>query len=1223
MADREQQQQHAPGGFYSANNPIPTVKKFMENLDKDKKERDKKIDAQSDQQNEARPHKASPGGVDGTQKTVTDPVTGHQAVIEDVHKDTMQNVENPILSVPNANLGKDTPVKTDASQSNNEYKEKQDITAPPDPVAEGSTSDVPIHGEKTNILFHPTPSVSYEPYFAAMEKKTGILCIGVFAAITIVGKMFGGSLKGLIPLAMCVTSGIWLWMKEVVRSGREVEWDSEKTRGLTATANLLPESVEWMNTLLSVVWGLINPEMFQSVADTLEDVMQASVPGIIENVRVAEINQGSNPLRILSMRALPDSHMKEMKEYIHEENKKSMDPQEAAADEEGGDYYNLEVSFAYHAKPSGKRAEEKARNMHMQLVFYLGIKGLFGVPLPIFVELQGLVGTVRLRLNMTPEPPFLKNLTFTLMGVPQVQAGCIPMMENAPNILNLPLISNFVNYAIGAAASMYVAPKSMSLDMRAILQGDDITKDVNALGIMWIRIHRAVGLSKQDKRGSKYGGSDPYITLSFSKYGKPMYCTRVICDDLNPIWEETTALLVTPELIKADENLSVELWDSDRHSADDIVGKVELSMQKMIQHPGKMYPQVSKLAGLDADSSMPGELHWEVGYFGKPKFRPALRTDGKNKALPDALKDRPELQDEKGVTNTETDDAVQHTPPDPLWPSGICSIIVHQIVNLELENIKGSDGNRSGKEFEPAKPYGENSDEEAAHLPTSYCTILFNDELVYRTRSKAVSSQPIFNAGTERFMRDWRSGIITVTVRDSRNRQHDPILGIVPLKLSDVLETSSQVTRWYPLDGGIGFGRIRISLLFRSVETRLPPNLLGWDVGTFEFLSERILALGYTHHAKLRMRTGGSTARIPRTEARKLEEGDGIYWDLAKKDGKNDVRLPVKYRYRSPIVFEFHVSGKRKPDAYSIIWLHHLIDNEDTPINIPIWQTANPSRLVQNYITEENCHNETALEDLKEVGRLQFRGRFKAGMDESHESFISDNNTRETYETWEACLAEGVRQRKVEKELPDRVQQLHEESLTQSRDVLKSAPEEEKQKWLNRDGTDWSGAFGEDPKAYMDHQGRKRREPGWERPIHDPYHPSSDEDHESDMDSDDESDLGIQDAENTSGAHEMSGHQEGGGGAGQARSGKKSVDTSRSDGTYNTTSTADSSKSEKDVNRQNKRTEQRKQRGLQQWKPARNMKFAKDESIIGMRKLKNRLTGKMEGRQPGVDTETG
>jgi hypothetical protein len=92
---------------------------------------------------------------------------------------------------------------------------------------------VPIHGEKTNILFHPTPSVSYEPTFKKLEQQAGYVCIGIFAAVVVLGKMFGGSLKGLIPLAMCLTSGIWLWMKEVVRSGREVEWDSEKERGLT------------------------------------------------------------------------------------------------------------------------------------------------------------------------------------------------------------------------------------------------------------------------------------------------------------------------------------------------------------------------------------------------------------------------------------------------------------------------------------------------------------------------------------------------------------------------------------------------------------------------------------------------------------------------------------------------------------------------------------------------------------------------------------------------------------------------------------------------------------------------------------------------------------------------------------------------------------------------------------------------------------------------------
>lgn len=111
--------------------------------------------------------------------------------------------------------------------------------------------------------------------------------------------------------------------------------------------------------------------------------MQASVPGIIENVRVADISQGNNPLRILSLRALPDAHMKEIKDEMHKENEKVKDPQELAADEEGGDYYNLEASFAYHAKPSAESLSAKAANMGMQLVFYLGIKGFFGVPLPI------------------------------------------------------------------------------------------------------------------------------------------------------------------------------------------------------------------------------------------------------------------------------------------------------------------------------------------------------------------------------------------------------------------------------------------------------------------------------------------------------------------------------------------------------------------------------------------------------------------------------------------------------------------------------------------------------------------------------------------------------------------------------------------------------------------------------------------------------------------------
>lgn len=925
--------------------------------------------------------------------------------------------------------------------------------------------------------------------------------------------------------------------------------------------------------------------------------MAASVPGVIENVRVADISQGNNPIRILNMRALPDSHVQDIKDEIHKQNEKNTDPNELAAIEQAGQFYNLEVSLAYHAKPSKGDVASKARNMGMQLVFYLGIKGLFGVPLPIWVELIGLVATARVRVQLTPEPPFLKTVTFTLMGLPKVQAGCTPMIEKGVNILNLPLISNFVNWAIGAAASMYVAPKSLTLDMSKMLQGDDIKKETLALGVMFVRIHKATGLSKQDTRGSKGGGSDPYITISWSKFSKPQFCTRVIQDDLNPLFEECAGLLVTSDLIKADEQLSMELWDSDRSSADDVVGKVELSIQKLIQHPGKMFPQISKLQGVKAESTMPGELHWEVGFFGKTQFRKALRTDGKDINLPKELADKPEFQDDKGAVESQEEDAVVHTPPDPLWPSGILSVVVHQIVGLELANIKGTSGSRKGKEYEPGRPEaGEVKEEQSKNLPSSYCTILVNDDLVYKTRVKVVSSQPIFNAGTEKFIRDWRSSIVTVAVRDSRNRQHDPIIGVVPLKLSDVLQTSSEATRWYPLDGGVGFGRIRISLLFRSVELKLPPPQLGWDIGTFEFLGDQLTTTGYApaNHCKLRFRTGGSSASVKKTSSTKEE--DGLKFDVSGKEGNEKIRLPVRHRYSSPIFIEFYPSGKRHADAYASLWLQELVDGEEHDFDLPVWKCNNSTRLSQNYITERNFKEIPDI-DIEEIGRVKFRGRFSPGTDSDHIKFVSDNDSRETIEAWEACYAEGVREEEVATEVPPLVQKLHDESLTHGRDVLAQAPEKDKQKWLAKDGTDWSGAFGQDPTVLMS---------GTAADEHSEHYDDFDEDEDSD-----DPDLGIKDAR-TRDSDQTQGSQ--------------SSEPRASQDTMETTDTMESTESgSKNPYKQYKeykgrsRDLHRRQRGLMQWRPMRNAQFAKDEAKYALRKVRN--LGALDGRKPDVETE--
>ncbi|KAK3901438.1 hypothetical protein C8A05DRAFT_44906 [Staphylotrichum tortipilum] len=1255
---------------YSGSNRIPTIHQYLTNLDRDKSARDAEIDAtlraSNRRHSEVRDHMPVAARAaaavekvgDTHRRTVRDPVTGGDVEIEDVDGRHVVMAEEPM-----------------------------DLTSPPDPVAPCSTSDVPIHGEKTNVLFHPTPSVTFEPAFALLEARARALSVGVFLAVALVGAspaLGGGDLRVVVPLAGAVAAAVWVWAREVVSAGRAGEWKAERVRGRTAVVNLIPESVEWLNTVVGLVWGLVNPEVFSAVADTLEDVMQASLPGVVEHVKVNDISQGSNPLRILSLRALPEKEVQEMKDEIHRQAAQEKDPEELAAEEEGRVYYNLEASVAYHSLPSSADVSSKAKNMGMQLVFYLGIRGLFGVPFPVWVELNRLVATTRLRVSLAPDPPFVKTVSFTLMGLPKVEASCVPLVQHGTNILNLPLISNFVNWAIGAVAGMYVAPKSMTVEVGKLLQGDDIKKDTNALGVLFVNINRATGLSKQDRHGSEGGGSDPYVCVSFSKFSKPLYCTRVIEDDLNPIFEECCPLLVTADVIRADEHLALELWDSDRSSADDVVGRVQLSIQKLLQHPGRMFPQVSALKGVKAGSNMPGELHWEVGYFGKTQFRPALRTDGHDARLLPELRGKKELQNDPGRIETAEEAAVVVTPPDPLWPSGILSVVVHQIVNLELANVKGSRGGRrtGGREYEPARDdTGEVREEEGRRLPSAYCTVLVNDELVYKTRTKVVSSRPIFEAGTERFVRDWRSCIVTVSVRDARNRQHDPLLGVVPLRLSEELQTSSQTTRWYPIDGGIGFGRIRVSLLFRSVEVRLPATQLGFgDIGTFEFTSDAITTARYcpSERVKIRLRTGGSSATVRSAVCRRTGEGDdaGLSWDISGAEGSRPrsrrIRLPVRFRYRSAVVFEFRQAGRarrRKADTFASLWLQDVADFDEREFDLPVWRCDKGMRLSQNYITAENVRSVPDLR-VDEIGRVRFRGRFKPGTDRDHVRFVSDNDSRETIESWEACFAEGVREEHVKPEVPPIVRRLHEESLTRGRDVLDMASEEEKRKWLAGDAAAVRGETGAEvggESGGVDAEER-REEPGGEL-AGEPAHGSGDsgsarEVCESSSSStascsskgaaapcdDEEVDLGIEDAthDGHEGEHakeddeeeeEDEGDGEEGDGEGNDEGCEEEEDEDEGNYTWRRSSSsanngrslsAESASTPRSMSSMNpvkqlrdyrsrSRDLHRKQRGLMQWKPMRNAQFAKDEALFAARRLMR--VGSLTGRKPDVETE--
>lgn len=58
----------------------------------------------------------------------------------------------------------------------------------------------------------------------------------------------------------------------------------------------------------------------------------------------------------------------------------------------------------------------------------------------------------------------------------------------------------------------------------------------------------------------------------------------------------------------------------------------------------------------------------------------------------------------------------------------------------------------------------------------------------------------------------------------------------VNIKLQHLFAEASEVTRLFAIEEGIGFGRVNVSLLFKPVKVELPPNLLGWETGTVEWV---------------------------------------------------------------------------------------------------------------------------------------------------------------------------------------------------------------------------------------------------------------------------------------------------------------------------------------------------------------------------------------------------
>jgi hypothetical protein len=177
----------------------------------------------------------------------------------------------------------------------------------------------------------------------------------------------------------------------------------------------------------------------------------------------------------------------------------------------------------------------------------------------------------------------------------------------------------------------------------------------------------------------------------------------------------------------------------------------------------------------------------------------------------------------------------------------------------------------------------------------------------------------------------------------------------------------------------VNFSRMNVSVLFKAVDAKLPRNMLGWDTGTVELLSD-ITVTPEPHSSgkfpsrptKLHVSTTDSTEVISPKSA--SLSNDALSYNIEK------LRLPVYSRYASSCVFEFGGGGimGAAPDALAVLWLKDLVDDEEMDVRVPVVVGKDLRQLRQNALTEQT----KKTHDYEIVGWLTVRIKLDSGLDE-------------------------------------------------------------------------------------------------------------------------------------------------------------------------------------------------------------------------------------------------
>lgn len=256
-------------------------------------------------------------------------------------------------------------------------------------------------------------------------------------------------------------------------------------------------------------------------------------------------------------------------------------------------------------------------------------------------------------------------------------------------------------------------------------------------------------------KASKIGGGtpDPYVTISINNT-QSLEQTKPKMGTRNPVWNETKFVLVSA----LTGTLGMTVWDYNEHRKDNELGSVNWELNKLVED--------SSIDGIVEnvllDGKERGEIKYDVSFF--PVIKPAI-VDGKPEPIPETT-------------------------------VGIVRLVVHQAKDLDPSK------NTVSKDLNPfVKIYTGNS----------------ASDFIHSTPVTKHQLNPIWESPKEFLCSDRDKCDIRLEVIDDRDFLSDPVIGLMKIRLNDLLEAKKQGKDWFPL-AECKSGRIRVSAEWKPLD---------------------------------------------------------------------------------------------------------------------------------------------------------------------------------------------------------------------------------------------------------------------------------------------------------------------------------------------------------------------------------------------------------------------